>query len=357
VADLDAAVQKLGSTGLFTASIYKYGPSATGTVVTLTVTEANATAKVVLDIPGLDESAFWSAMAGTLIDKVLPQNPDAAAYYAKSIAAWLSHINRPEQILEEDEADLNSHSMTAVFQPANRPLVAQLRFAGNQAIPAKTLQDLTARLIVDNPYSERQDHAILDANLRPVYEEKGYLKVAFPAIGAEKTADGKMILTAAVEEGRVWNLGIVTPSGEGVDGAAALKAADLKAGIANWKAVSEGMARMLTELQRTGYIQVRVSTARTFRDDSGTVDVGVDIKRGKMFRFGQLELTGLNDADKHKAEGLWKLQPGAPMDSPYVNEYLKAVFQEVKPTAKSVSQQLKTSEDSVTVALTFSGGK
>ncbi len=89
VADLNTAAQTLASTGLFTAASFKYGPSGSGSVVTLSVTEAKATATAVLDIPGLDEAAFWTAMTGTLIDRVMPLNPDAQAYYSKAIeAGW-----------------------------------------------------------------------------------------------------------------------------------------------------------------------------------------------------------------------------------------------------------------------------
>ena len=136
------------------------------------------------------------------------------------------------------------------------------------------MQDLTAYLMDGNPYSERQNHAILDANLRPVYEEQGYLKVAFALIGTEKAADLKI------------------------------------GGVANWKTVAWGVARMLIQFQRNGYIAAKAPTARTFHDDSGTVDVGAEISRLKIFRIGKFEITGLTDRYKLKAEGLWKLQPG-----------------------------------------------
>ena len=40
-------------------------------------------------------------------------------------------------------------------------------------------------------------------------------------------------------------------------------------------------------------------------------------------------MTGLSDSDQQKALTLWKLQPGQPMDGPYVDEFAKAVFKEV----------------------------
>src|SRR6185312_957397 len=70
--DLKAAMQNLLATGLFSGGSYKYGPSGSGSAVTLSVVEEKAASKVVLDIPGLDEAAFWSAMAGTLVDRTMP---------------------------------------------------------------------------------------------------------------------------------------------------------------------------------------------------------------------------------------------------------------------------------------------
>ncbi len=66
-------------------------------------------------------------------------------------------MNHPDEIAELDETDFATHAMMSVFQAAHRPTVAEVRFTGNHAIDAKTLQGLTSRLIVGNPYSERDE--------------------------------------------------------------------------------------------------------------------------------------------------------------------------------------------------------
>ena len=47
--------------------------------------------------------------------------------------------------------------------------------------PAAALRD-SVKLALGNRYSEREFRQVLDLNVRPMYEERGYLRVEFPAI-------------------------------------------------------------------------------------------------------------------------------------------------------------------------------
>ena len=70
--------------------------------------------------------------------------------------------------------------MDTTLVPANPPKVADVRFEGAHALSAAALRDAVARLVVGNRYSEREFRQVLDLNVRPLYEDRGYLKVEFP---------------------------------------------------------------------------------------------------------------------------------------------------------------------------------
>lgn len=353
-ADLQKAAQALFDTGLFTQANYKYAPAAGGNIVTLTVQEDRSPQQVVVDVPGLDEKQFWNDMAGTLVQPKIPASAEAVAWYSKQIQEYLRKSGVTAEIRESEEADLDTHTSLAVFQPAKRPSVAGIRFEGNAAIASKVLQDAISRLTIGSPYSEREFRRIVEANLRPLYEEKGMLTMAFRRISASGSGKDQVEVATEVEEGRVWNLGAVSAVGDGIDAAKLLQAGAFRSGTAaNWKTFNAGTALMVKELQRDGYIAARVLPSKTFHDDTGLVDVNVTVTRGRQFLFGKIDLTGLSDKDKASALGLWKLQGGAPMNLPYVDEYLKAVFQQVKPPSKGVSTDLKTNNGSVDVIVNF----
>lgn len=349
--DLDSAGQRLFNTGLFTGVNYRYEPRNGGSSVVFTVQEDKAPVHVVVDIPGLDEQQFWRDQTGTLIAPLIPSSPEAAAYYQAAIERYLAKSGRRESIRSSDEADLDTHQSMLVFRPENRPTIANVAFEGNSVIPAKALHDAVARAAIGVPWSERDFRKILEVNLRPIYEEKALLTVTF---GKVETAGGNsVVVTTSVSEGRAWNLGKMSLTGEGVD-AALLKAGNFHEGsAANWKQVSEGISAILKEVHRNGFIAARANSARTLHDDSGTVDVAIDIAKGKLYRFGELFLTGLTGADLTRAMNLWKLHAGEPMNSPYVDEFLKAVFETVRPKQGRVSSNLKVHDDVADVVISF----
>ena len=109
--DLDAATQKLFETGFFRSVNYRYQPKpgdrGTGYVVTLQVGEEKAETPVHLDIPGVDEAQLWAALrsADVLIDKMMPDTEQSAAYYIRAIEVALEQSNRREPITMKTEVD------------------------------------------------------------------------------------------------------------------------------------------------------------------------------------------------------------------------------------------------------------
>src|ERR1017187_2874783 len=212
-AQLDAAAQKLADTGFFASVSYRYDPKAaggvTGYALTLQVTEEAARTPVELDIPGQDAERLWQQLksADALIDRQMPNNERASAYYKRAIEAVLRKSNHPEEIVMKTEADLPTGKTWVAFRPAHLPKVAAIRFEGNAAIAGSALQAALAKVAMSQDYTERDFRRKLELNLRPLYEELGRLTVAFPHVNMASAGDAAVAVTAGIDEGPEWRLG------------------------------------------------------------------------------------------------------------------------------------------------------
>jgi outer membrane protein assembly factor BamA len=93
-------------------------------------------------------------------------------------------------------------------------------------------------------------------------------------------------------------------------------------------------------LTHTGYLGVKSSPVRSLQQESHIVNLEIKVSKGRQFLFGSLQLSGLTSADQESAAKLWRLTEGAPMDGPYVDDYLRGVFKALKGPTKSVSTKL-----------------
>jgi outer membrane protein assembly factor BamA len=329
--DLDAAAQKLVDTGFFHSANYRFQPKSSdrpGYVVTLQVSEEKAGRSVQLDIPGIEEAQLWATLRSMngLIDKKMPDSEDCTAYYQHAIEAALEKSNQRVAIMMKSEVDLKTGEMVAIFRPVNLPLVSDIRFERNQRILAPALTAAVSGLVLHQEYSERVVRQIVDLNLKPLYEEKGLLTVAFPSVTIAKNADGTVAVTVAVDEGKVWTLGKVDVSGDELPLDAMREAAKFPEGkLANWKQVTAGIDAMKKVLHTDGYLAVSAKLERTYRKDAGVVDLAVQVKKGQQFLFGSLQLNGLSGDVEKQLRPAWKLREGDPMNDLYFLEFLRAI--------------------------------
>src|ERR1017187_5339849 len=226
----------------FTSVSYRYDPKAvggvTGYALTFQVSEQPALAPVELDIPGQDAEHLWQQLktADGFMDRQMPNNDRASAYYKRAIEAVLRKSNHPEEIVMKNEADLQTHKMAIVCRPANLPKIAAIRFEGNAAIAEGGLQTAMAKVAMGQDYSERDFRRMLEFNVRPLYEELGRLTVAFPRMNMARADDAAVTVTAGIDEGPVWRLGKVVLTGDALPLAHMHEAARFAYGDpANWK--------------------------------------------------------------------------------------------------------------------------
>lgn len=151
-----------------------------------------------------------------------------------------------------------------------------------------------------------------------------------------------MGVVVQVREGPEWLLGKVDLTGEDLPREALWKNVGFAVGIAaNWRQILACVNNMEKVLRREGYLRVCSKSLRSFHEDTRTVDLAIDIKKGPQFVFGKLDFNGLSASDQNHALKLWKIQQGMPLNEPYIADYLRSVVQTLNTRVKTVGSELR----------------
>jgi outer membrane protein assembly factor BamA len=250
-----------------------------------------------------------------------------------------------------------------VFYPARAlPAVALVSFEGNRVLPQEVLKEAIMSVAVGTPYTEDRFRELLNTAVRPVYEARGRVRVAFPKIKTEPAKDVQGVnVTVSVDEGETYNLGKVTvdpPTPLKPD--ELLKAGDFKTGdLANFDRVNEGLERIRKALRHAGYMQAAVTVSRQVEEDKHTVNVTVLVSAGPQFSMRKLTIVGLDLDSEAEINRIWTMKPGKPFNPDYPDLFLTRVRDEgLFDNLGKTKAELKINEQDHTadVTLTFAGG-
>jgi len=338
------AAQKLQDTGFFRSVQFHYEPARDrqGYAVTFDLTKDTDTMPARIDIPDVDEEAVWKTLeaADPMLTRQVPANPIAQDRYLHAIEKYLVDHGEEQKIAARANGGrLGNDPVTLVFEPANLPIIAAVRFTDTFAIKPADVEAVLEPIAANSGYTEGRFRQLLELNVRPMYEERGFLGVVFDRIRLKEDDAGHLTVETHVIDGRKYNLGSVKLDG------ANLPEADLRAAggfhpgaLANWTEFREGVENMDLVFRRRGYIHERSIIERTLNSREGTVDAVVHFAPGMQYRFGRLILTGLPPDQQTLAERMWTLQPGQPLDAEYPREFLRAVMHDLRPRAGKFSQ-------------------
>ncbi len=365
-ADFEAARNRLLATGAFTEAAYKYtaAPDGHGYAATITVVEYETIYPVVfedLHVSTLELAATLGAKDPLFSMEKLPATQPVLERVARWTEEFLKAKGVPEKVAGSVKPSPDGGYMI-VFRPTRPlPAVAQVTFEGNQVVPQNVLREAVAGAAVGSPYTEDSFRQVLNASVRPVYEVRGRIKVAFPKIRTEPVKDVNGVhVFVTVDEGQVYELGKVSIEGPTpVPAETLLKAGDFKTGdVANMEKVNEGLERMSKAVKRAGYLDVRVTSERRPDNEAHKVDVGVRIDAGPQYTMGKLNLVGLDLEGEAAMKKMWSLKEGKPFNPEYPDVFLKRVreeglFDNLGPTKSEVKIDAKSHVADVT--LRFSG--
>jgi len=344
--EFEAARDRLVATGAFETVGYKFEPGAgkQGYVASFQVTEVEPAYAVhfeELGVPDGDVQALLLAKDPLFATAKVPATKPLMDRYTAWIQEYLAAKGITEPIVGtvmQGKVTLGtvvpdkSEEYAIVFRPArNLPAVAQVTFSGNKVIQQGALREAVHGPGVGSPYTEAGFREVLNQAVRPVYEQRGRVRVAFSEIHAEPVSDVLGVhVFVKVDEGESYTLGkveIAEPSP--VEARTLIKAADIKTGdVANFDRVNEGLDRIRKAVRHAGYLDGKVTTERKISDEKKSVDVLVKIDPGALYTMGKLTIVGLDLNGEAEILRIWALKEGKTLNPDYPDLFLSRIKEE-----------------------------
>jgi outer membrane protein assembly factor BamA len=365
-AEFEAARDRLTATGMFETVGYKFEPGANkkGFVASFQVTEAEPAYAVRFEGLGVPDGEIEGALRAkdSLYSPAkLPATKLVIDRYTNWIQEFLAGKGLTEKI-EGKVTPLGGEQFAIVFRPArNLPAVAQVTFQGNQVVTQGVLREAVHGMAIGSPYSESGFRELLNSTVRPVYEQRGRVRVAFPEVRAEPVSDVEGVhVFVKIDEGQSYELGKVEIAGPSpVDGAVLIKAGDFKTGdVANFERVNEGLEKIRKAVRRAGYLDAKVTSERGIDDAKKAVDVAVHIEAGAKYTMGKLTIVGLDLNGEAEITRIWTLKAGKTLNPEYPDYFLNRIKEEgLFEGLGATKADLKVDEKQHTadVTLTFTG--
>jgi outer membrane protein assembly factor BamA len=334
-AEFDAARDKLVATGAFETVGYKFAPSGdkNGYAASFQVVEANPAYPIRFENLGIPDKDLTAYLRGKdpMFAPRLAATKQVMERYKGWVQEYLTAHNSKEQVIVK-VTPTGPGEFAILFRPArSEPAVAEVSFEGNQVIPSSALQNAIAEVAVGAPYKEDSFRQYLDSAVRPLYDARGRIRVAFTKVTVEKAADVQgLAVKVVVDEGASYNLGNVRIEGAPhFDPDKLLKAAKFKSGdLADFGDIGDGVDRIKKLLMHQGYMRNDVQIVRKIDDSKKVVNLVLRIDEGDQFLFGALRIEGLDLNGESAVRKMWTHKEGSPYNPDYPDYFLKHVHEE-----------------------------
>jgi len=364
IEDFDAARQRLTDTGAFENIGYRFTPakSGRGYDAVLEVQETGPLFHYRFEELPAEDSALRAALAKQepLFGAAIPVNTKVLERYERALVQFLGGNIVVEGRLRSEKPG----EPQIVFRPpGERPRISEVHFTGNQVLATERLAEKFSLAAIGLPYMEADIRPLLDKSIRPMYEAKGRIRVAFPKLVAEKSKEEAVegvSVTTTVDEGPEYKLGTVRYAGvptketSTVDKLAAFPTND----TADFDVINAGLERIRKRYTGTGYLHAAVKPQRNIDDKEHVVNLLVTVEPGEKYTYGRLTIQGLDIIGEPAVRKAWGAREETPFDPDFPAAFLKdlrdqAVFDNLGQT----DSQIKVDEDtkSVDVTLFFKG--
>lgn len=328
-AEMDAAMQKLLTCGYFDRVAYRYEPAGDGYALTWQVQEVSVFYPVkFFDLPVKEEEAKKILSdIDPLFGPKIPATQEVLRRYATSINQKLGLKVEGEELRGKVTANEKGDLLVEFRAEKPLPTVYLVDFKGNKLLPSEELRPPASASASGLTYDEKTFRDILDKRIRPLYEARGRLRVAFPKIET-KPAQGlnAVNVMVTVEEGEEYKLRGVKLEGVGQSADELLSAGEFQTDLtANMTGVADGGKKVEKAVRRQGFLDVKMSEERKIDDEKKVVDVTFIIEPGERYTFDRLEIKGLDIITEPAIRKMWTMKTGAPFNPEYPDYFLDKV--------------------------------
>jgi len=360
-ADFDAARARLLATGAFESVGYDYRPAASnkGYAATFEVVEVEQLYPYRFEELPVPDDPLRAALRKLepIFGEQIPGTKEVIARYTAEVQRLVG-----PKVKVTGKVDYNASEYAIVFRPdIPRARIAEVRFTGNQAIPAEALLRAASDVAIGEAYSETLMRSILEASVRPLYDARGRIRVSFPKIETERSADyDGVVVKVTVNEGPSYSLGAVNFAGVSRDDARELeRLTNIQPNdVANFDDIKTAVQKVFPRYKTKGYLHPDAKIERSIDDQARRVDVTIKIDAGPQYLMGKLEIKGLDLISEPPIRKVWNLKEGAPYDPQYPDAFLndiraQGIFDNLGKTRAEPNIDEKTHV--VDVTLYFSG--
>ena len=370
-AQLAAAVDKLAKSGAFENVSFRYSTNGNSLNVEFQVVEISRL------LPCVFDNFVWFSDAE--LDKALRNRvsfyaggvPESGAT-SEEVRVALRDMVRANGISGEvtvipSIAGLGQpvsafvYSVTGVAMPIRR-----IRFAGNAAITASSLEAASSQ-IIGRDYSVSFVSQFAGGGLVPLYRKQGYLRVRFEKpdgalLPSNDTAIVQPVVVAlSVEEGSVfywekaeWTGNRIFTSEE-LNRLLGMKPKE----VANQEKIDAGLTAIKRAYDTRGFIEAAVKPKEILDDTARLTIYDVAVDEGAQFHLGMVHFEGLPEVASKELIKSWQLKPGDVYDASYPGTFVSKVaigkLKElgIEKTSATVSPKPEKQKASVDLNIVF----
>jgi outer membrane protein insertion porin family len=263
----DAARDRLIATGYFDMVAYHYKPAKEGAgyAVTFEVQEIEMLYPIRVDGLGAsaDEIAAFLKTKDPLFTGKMPGTQQVIRRTSDEIGQYLESKGHPAEVAGKVIAPAPETFVIDFTPKRGLPAVSSVSFEGSRLIPAVDLHNKIAEVAFGLPFTEEGFRGLLQSQIVPLYEAKGYMRVKFPKITTVPSAQVTGVdVTVAIDEGIEFKLTRVAVKGKSPEESARiLRTAKIpQLTVANFDEVFQGAARVQDSMHRQGFLDARVTT-------------------------------------------------------------------------------------------------
>jgi outer membrane protein assembly factor BamA len=371
--ELQDAADALVRTGLFAKVSFKFETHNDNLVVTFHI-EENLRLPVSYDnFPWYSDSELDAALRKELpfYDGHLPEAGQVVERAAAVLKAFVSsrdpQVEVTRQVVLSPMSDGSEQQFT-VEGPV--PKIAKLEFSD-----PKLTEDLAVRAhlaeIVGHPYSRMAINIFLGEQIRPIYQQQGFLQAKIgPAEvrlsgdpNQQKLAEQIPVYVPCVPGSIYRWKGVEWKGNAAISSITLTNTMGLKAGdVANGQAIEGGWERVREEYGQRGYLEAKVTPVAAYDDAAHTTSYEVSIVEGPVFHYGSMTISGMSLAGERKIQEAWSMRPGDLFDKSLFEDFLKrlhyhreTIFKELPVHYDDVGHFLQTdpAKGTVEVLLDF----
>ena len=365
--ELQDAADALVRTGLFAKVNFKYDTHNDNLVVTFHI-EENARLPVSYDnFPWYSDAELDEALRKEIpfYDGHLPEAGQVVERAATILKAFVA-VRAPNaeithQVVLSPLSDGSEQQFT-VEGPV--PKIAKLEFSD-----PKLTEDLAVRAhiaeIVGHAYSRMTIHVFLAEQIRPIYQQQGFLQAKIGPAEVRLSGDpNQQKLTEQIPvyvpcvPGTIYRW-----KGVGWKGNAAISSITLentlglKVGdVANGQAIEGGWERVREEYGQRGFLEAKVTPVAAYDDAAHTTSYEVTIVEGPVFHYGSMTISGMSLAGERKIQEAWSMKPGDLFDKKVFEDFMfrlesrrETIFKELPVHYDTVGHFLQADSEKGTV--------